>query len=119
MKIDDWGRFIAVTLSSKLAYELLGLTVDTYNWIYEPVKSDYSTAGWLTCRRGWAKGQLFTHVGSNTLNSCVGWLAPQGLSNENTPYGTASLGYLVCTNTGNTDLLDPIVGSMISNIHIG
>jgi D-alanyl-D-alanine carboxypeptidase len=113
MGLDDWARFAAVTLSAKLANEVLGLTEETYNDMYKPVASDYSTAGWIVVQRPWAKGNALTHTGSNTLNSCIGWLVPGGFSREDTPLGNASVGFLVCTNSGNSDLLDQIVSPMI------
>jgi hypothetical protein len=112
MRIEDWGRFVAVTLSSPLASEVLGLTSETHSMLYQPVASDYSTGGWIATQRGWAKGgDVLTHMGSNTMNTCVGWLALNGLSKDGDD--GSSVGFLVCTNSGNNDLVDQIVGPMI------
>lgn len=33
--------------------------------------------GWMRVKRGWANGDALTHAGSNTMNYCVIWLAPE------------------------------------------
>ena len=37
---------------------------------------DYA-CGWIVTERGWAKGTALTHSGSNKMNYCVFWLAPE------------------------------------------
>jgi hypothetical protein len=32
--------------------------------------------GWGTGKRGWAKGTVMTHAGSNTMNYFIVWIAP-------------------------------------------
>jgi len=32
--------------------------------------------GWGTGKRGWAKGTVITHAGSNTMNYFIVWVAP-------------------------------------------
>ncbi len=37
---------------------------------------DYA-CGWIVLERGWAKGPALMHNGSNTMNYCVIWMAPE------------------------------------------
>ena len=115
MSIGDWCRFIAASLSPALANELLGVTNATMRALRTPpVSQEYAPGAWLVVSRGWAKGNVLTHGGSNTLNHCVAWLAPDGLTNPNTPIGAAAFGAVVCCNSGaGLPVLDLAVGELI------
>ena len=114
MSIGDWCRFIAATLSPALANELLGVTNATMRALRTPpISQEYAPGAWIVVSRGWAKGNVLTHGGSNTLNHCVAWLAPDGTS-PNTPIGDAAFGAVVCCNSGaGLPVLDLAVGELI------
>ena len=71
--------------------------------------SDYAM-GWVVVDRPWAhsedeQGLALMHSGSNTVNYCVCWLAPQ-----------RQLGIMACTNTGQANApraLDKTVSQLI------
>lgn len=53
--------------------------------------------------RGWAKGNAYTHTGSNTMNVAVAWLAPE-----------RDVAFLVCCNNGTAaQPCDQAVGALI------
>ena len=51
---------------------------DTYEILHTKVADNKNYAcGWIAADRGWAKGTALTHNGSNTMNFCVIWIAPE------------------------------------------
>jgi hypothetical protein len=122
LPIEEWGRFIAVTLSFKLCNELLGITESTYNTLYQfPTNTNnvnYCYGAWLPCRREWAyNGKAFTHDGSNMSNYSSAWLAPLGLANRETLIHDSSFAAIVCTNHGLGEAASSIIWDSICNVN--
>jgi CubicO group peptidase (beta-lactamase class C family) len=74
--IGDWAKFVAEHLTQPGATGQL-LAGDTYRTLHTaPFDGEYAY-GWLTTQRDWGGGDVLTHSGSNTMNFCTVWLAPQ------------------------------------------
>ena len=57
------------------------LKAATFAKLHEPGPNQEYALGWLVAERGWGKGRVLTHTGSNTMNFLVVWIAPKvGLS---------------------------------------
>jgi hypothetical protein len=54
----------------------------------KPAKGTYGF-GWIVVYRRWARGQMLSHAGSNTMNYAATWLGPK-----------VGYGVLVCINQG-------------------
>jgi CubicO group peptidase (beta-lactamase class C family) len=68
--IADWAKFVRVHMKqSKL------LKPETLEKLHMP-NGDYAM-GWIVTKRGWAKGPILTHAGTNTMWYAVVWIAPQ------------------------------------------
>lgn len=97
----DWARFIADHLKGARGEKAL-LKPESYQRLHQPGLKDYAM-GWIAVNRPWAGGLALTHAGSNTMNYCVTWLAPQK--------GFAAL---VCTNRGGQNpAADEAIGALI------
>ncbi|HYV95935.1 MAG TPA: serine hydrolase domain-containing protein [Gemmatimonadaceae bacterium] len=73
--ITDWARFIADQLAGDRGNGLL-LKEETYRTLHTPKLGGDYAFGWLVAARPWG-GTVLTHAGSNTMNFCVVWLAPE------------------------------------------
>jgi CubicO group peptidase (beta-lactamase class C family) len=83
----DWAKFLEDQLRGGE-----GLKALLPSEIYVPIQTahgDQYGYGWGVVDRPWAGGKALTHAGSNTMNFCVCWLAP----NRN-------FGVLVVSNEG-------------------
>lgn len=73
LPLDGWARF--VTLFTSGGAGLLG--PETVHWLATPTLKGNYAGGWIVLERAWAGGKALTHAGSNTMNFCVAWVAPQ------------------------------------------
>lgn len=74
MSLEDWGKFIAEHLKGdvdKSSY----LSEQSYKTLHTLVGDKYAM-GWIVTKRSWADGTAITHLGDNTLNHAVVWMAP-------------------------------------------
>jgi D-alanyl-D-alanine carboxypeptidase len=85
--LEDWGKYVAVHTGGWRAERGPG------EWLLKPeslaaLHKAYAAPGqkygfgWGTAKRSWGKGPggdgtVITHAGSNTLNYCVVWAAPE------------------------------------------
>lgn len=77
---------------------------ETFELLHSPVLENYAL-GWVVAERGWARGKVLTHSGSNTMYTTVIWIAPE-----------RKFAIAVATNIGNGVAgkpLDAFVGKMI------
>ena len=119
--LQSWGQFLAAHLASDPGL----LPTEIWDTLHRPFKPGHTTdgnaadknqpsdyaMGWVVVDRPWARGDdgqglALTHGGSNTVNYCVCWLAPQ-----------RQFGIIACTNTGQANApqaLDKTVSHMIA-----
>jgi CubicO group peptidase (beta-lactamase class C family) len=67
--IGDWAKFVRLHLAEKKL-----LKPETFKKLHTPVGT--YAMGWSVTQRGWAKGPVLTHTGSNTMWYCVVWASP-------------------------------------------
>jgi CubicO group peptidase (beta-lactamase class C family) len=74
----DWAKFVRMHLRGAQGEGDLLLTSESYVALHtpRPGTEDAYAAGWLIMKRGWSKGKVMTHSGSNTLWFCTVWIAP-------------------------------------------
>jgi CubicO group peptidase (beta-lactamase class C family) len=65
-----WSKFVGLHLARQKL-----LKPETFQKLHTP-NGDYAM-GWLVTKRGWAKGPVLTHAGTNTMWYAVVWAAPQ------------------------------------------
>jgi CubicO group peptidase (beta-lactamase class C family) len=76
MSLGDWSKFVACHLRAGRG-EIALLKPETFATLHaKPDEGEYAY-GWVFVERGWAGGTALTHAGSNTLNFCVVWMAPE------------------------------------------
>ena len=79
MTIADWSKFLTDQLRGAAGEKAL-LPKAIYEAIQSPVAKTGQDAsyglGWGIVNRGWGGGKVLQHAGSNTMNYCVAWLAP-------------------------------------------
>ena len=83
----DWVKFLTDQLKGGDGQDSL-LTSDIYHEMQTPKPPGDYGFGWLSVNTPWSGGAL-THAGSNTMNTCVCWLAPK-----------KGFGVIICTNQG-------------------
>jgi len=88
----DWAKFLEDQLRGGEGMKAL-LPNEIYTAI-QTARGDSYGYGWAVVDRPWAGGKALTHSGSNTMNFCVCWLAP----NRN-------FGILVVTNQGGAKMV--------------
>jgi len=71
----DWGKFIAAHLRGEQGLPGL-LDPETFQRLHTPSSGSEYAFGWLVTERPWAGGRALMHVGSNTQNFAVAWMAP-------------------------------------------
>jgi CubicO group peptidase (beta-lactamase class C family) len=89
MTLADWGRFVGLHLEAEARGTKL-LTQEQARRLHTPppgVEPAYA-AGWMVTERPWG-GRVLTHGGTNTMWTCVTWLAP-----------AKGFAVLVCCNQG-------------------
>lgn len=86
--IVEWAKFIENELKGLQGVQGL-LSPATFKQLHTPAFAGDYAGGWRIVNRTWAKGNAYTHTGSNTMNVAIAWIAP----NRN-------VAFLVCTNDG-------------------
>jgi CubicO group peptidase (beta-lactamase class C family) len=108
MSIGDWSRYISWVLACEAGHATLmsaeNASTLTTGVVPMPGEGMYAF-GWAVVDRPWADGRALTHSGSNTLNFCVAWLAP------NRQFAVIAATN-ICTNA-TPNSIDAIVGLMI------
>ena len=84
----DWGKFLADQMRGGTGEPAL-LPHEIYAAMQTPLPGQNYAFGWVAVPRRWAKGNMLSHTGSNTMNVAACWLGP-----------AAGYGVLVCTNQG-------------------
>lgn len=76
--LPDWAKFVAFHLTRGASHPGL-LKPETFDILHKPEGEgdDAYAMGWIVTKRGWAKGEALTHMGSNTMWMCVVWVAPK------------------------------------------
>ncbi|MGE0193544.1 MAG: serine hydrolase domain-containing protein [Planctomycetota bacterium] len=83
MTLEDWGRFVALHLGHVVTVARPGrepgplLAPEALARLHTPLEGEDYAGGWKVTKRGWSKGPVLTHAGSNTMWFCVCWLAPE------------------------------------------
>ncbi len=73
----DWARFVALHLEGARGRPRL-LGAASFARLHARAAPDDDFAmGWIVAERPWANGRVLTHEGSNTMWTCVVWLAPE------------------------------------------
>lgn len=73
--IVDWGKFVAAHLRGEQG-EAGVLKPETFKRLHTPPFGGDYGFGWIVTDRPWAGGRALTHVGSNTQNFAIVWMAP-------------------------------------------
>lgn len=77
LPLADWARFVSDQLLGPSGRGRLLKAAESYQKLHQPVHADPPYAfGWIVLQRDWG-GRVLTHAGSNTMNQCVAWLAPE------------------------------------------
>jgi D-alanyl-D-alanine carboxypeptidase len=85
--MSDWGKFLADQLCGGAGRPAL-LSPSIYAAMQKPARGTYGF-GWIVVPRNWARGNMLSHAGSNTMNYAASWLGPK-----------VGYGVLVCLNQG-------------------
>jgi hypothetical protein len=82
------------------------LSPSIYATMQRPAKGTYGF-GWIVVYRSWARGNMLSHAGSNTMNYAASWLGP-----------AVGYGVLVCTNQGGklNSAANEVAGTLL-NLH--
>lgn len=74
--LSDIARYIAMHASRELGPVIKN--PETYNFLHTavPDNNDYAR-GWIVTATAWAQGPAISHDGSNTMNHCSFWVAPE------------------------------------------
>jgi CubicO group peptidase (beta-lactamase class C family) len=75
MSMPDWSKFIQMHLDGMNGRSTL-LKPQTVRLLHNPIFAGDYSLGWAEIKRPWG-GKVSTHNGSNTMNFCVVWLAPE------------------------------------------
>lgn len=99
----DYARFIAEHLAGVNGKGKL-LKAETYRHLHTATFGGSYAYGWICSERKWG-GKVIAHSGSNTMNHCVAWLAPE-----------KGFAMLACTNQGGEKppkALDEVIGLLM------
>ncbi len=74
--LKDMARYIAMHANRETGPVLQHK--DSFAFLHQavPQNQDYAR-GWIVARTGWSQGPALTHDGSNTMNYCSIWIAPE------------------------------------------
>jgi len=100
----SWANFCALHLRPKNDL----VTQTTWQRLHTPPDGGAYAMGWNVFEREWAGGKSLNHAGSNTINFCVCWLAPE-----------RDFGVLVATNAFQTNApvaLDKVASLLIDRV---
>jgi len=104
MSLDDWSKWVQEVMLSIRGDASLLPTSYGERIRRSPDDGTY-ISGWIKLQRGWSKGSVYTHAGSNTMNYAIAWLAP-----------AEGVAYLAVTNDGGKNsakALDDAVSALI------
>jgi CubicO group peptidase (beta-lactamase class C family) len=76
MSLPDWAQFAQDHLRG-LRGEGGQLLAASYQHLHTPLSNGSYAGGWGVLERAWGGGTVYSHSGSNTMNFCTIWLAPQ------------------------------------------
>ncbi len=77
MNIHDWAKFVMAHLSNgRTLNDESYLSDQSWDYLHTAVKDKFAL-GWMVVERGWAKGETYTHSGSNTFWYATVWVAPK------------------------------------------
>ena len=72
----DVARYLAMHASRETGPVIK--RTETYEFLHTAVPDNNNYArGWITTRTGWSNGPAISHDGSNTMNHCSFWVAPE------------------------------------------
>ena len=74
--ITDWAKYVQCVLTAARGEEGF-LPQAEIQLLKEPPFGGGYTLGWGITERDWAGGKVLQHAGSNGMNFCVVWIAPQ------------------------------------------
>ena len=74
--LDDLARYTILHLQRGLGADRL-LKPETFRKLHTPPAGQEYACGWVSVKRGWAKGKALMHNGSNNMWYVVIWLAPE------------------------------------------
>jgi CubicO group peptidase (beta-lactamase class C family) len=74
--ITDWAKYVQTVLTAARGEEGF-LPQAEIQQLKEPPFGGRYTLGWGITERDWAGGKVLQHAGSNGMNFCVVWIAPQ------------------------------------------
>jgi len=74
--ITDWAKYVQCVLTAARGEEGF-LPRAEIQLLKEPPFGGNYTLGWGLHERDWAAGKVLQHAGSNGMNYCVVWIAPQ------------------------------------------
>ncbi|MEM7261530.1 MAG: serine hydrolase domain-containing protein, partial [Planctomycetota bacterium] len=78
MTLADWSRFIRWHLNGAADIQTPLLDQNAFDRLHRPEVKEHAYAlGWLVGERPWAGGRVLYHDGTNTMNYCIAWLAPE------------------------------------------
>ena len=75
----DWNKFLDIHIDGFNGTDSI-LKSSSFKKLHTPYSEEgetYTYGGWRRLERRWAKGVVFTHTGSNTLNFSNVWIAPK------------------------------------------
>ncbi|MFM9874018.1 MAG: serine hydrolase domain-containing protein [Fimbriimonadaceae bacterium] len=107
MTLPDWGKWISEILKGLEGKETV-LPESYFREIIKPPLGGNYAMGWVLDSRPWADGACYWHNGSNTMNYCVVWVAPN-----------KDRAVLVVTNTGGSKVgkaADDCVAAVIKSL---
>lgn len=102
MSIADWSRF-ALEHTRTEGGDFL--SAESISELHVPNQKSEYAKGWIVVKRGWGKGTVLTHGGSNTVWMALIWVAPN----------TKSV-YLAVTNVGDPQKTRVAVDGVISKL---
>ena len=74
--LEDIARFVRMHLLRETGPVLK--QAETFDFLHQIGEGNRNyAAGWVVLNRDWAGGQALTHSGSNTMNNCLIWFAPE------------------------------------------
>lgn len=78
--IPDWVKFLSIHVGG-FNHRSNFLKQESFDHLQKlaPVSKseEYTFGGWYRLQREWAKGDVFTHTGTNTYNFAAVWMAPR------------------------------------------
>ncbi len=76
--LEDWAKYLRIHLLQPGKGDF-PLEISSQNWnrLHEARVSKEYAGGWVLLDRGWGKGRVYMHDGSNTMWYCVTFVAPE------------------------------------------